>query len=158
MTDMNEVVKTAAQYARQLAKAQTELNEAVDILKPIAKQQLELMRKILKELKLTEEYKHRGIMRAGWVELDVESYYWEEDTHPPKIFVTMWERGYCGDPDSECGGYTMSQHLIDGKPELFEEEYRKQLMAEADKAAKERELQRLKQIQRLENELKGLKG
>lgn len=149
---MNQQIQTAMSAARAFYEASNAFDEAKKALEPLAKQQIEITKKVVTELSLKEMYEYRPFFYYDWVEFEIGGYY-EGTSDTPVINVQLWYRGRGGDSDSMEGLFTLSQRIIDGKPELFEEELRAKL---SDNAAKKRQAEREKkerQIKQLQAEL-----
>ena len=139
-----------ARAAKRFIAATKSLEEATDILMPCAKQQAEIIKKVLTELGLSSEYKYRNLMYYDWIELEVE--------YTDTIMYQLWERGRCGDSDQRLGSYRLSQHIIDGHPEKFEAEIRAQYEAESKKKLQSDAEEKQRKIAQLQNELMKLQG
>lgn len=135
---MNEHIKTAMSAARAFFEASNAFDEAKEALKPLAKQQIEITKKVVTELDLKGTYEYRPFFYFDWLEFEIGGYY-EGASDTPVINCQLWYRGRCGDSDSIEGEFKLSQHIIDGKPELFEDELRAKL---GDQAAKKRQAER----------------
>ena len=156
---MTDNVKTAAARAvRRFVLASRVIEEARDALMPYAKEQAEIMKKVIRELKLSSEYKYIGIIVHEWIELEVGGFY--EGSSPfPVINCQLWEggRGY-GNPDREVGSFRLSQHIINGQPEKFETEFRSKHEGEAKNKAQTQCEQKQRQIEHLQAELAKLQS
>lgn len=135
---MNEQIKTAMSAARAFYEAEQAFEVAKEALMPYAKLQAEITKKVADELGLRSEYTYRPYFGYSWIELEIGGYY-QGASDIPVIQCNLWYRGRCGDSDSIEGGFTLSQHIINGKPELFEDELRAKL---GDAAAKKRQTER----------------
>lgn len=135
---MNEAVKTAQQAARAFYEAEQAFEAAKEALMPYAKQQAEITKKVADELGLRSDYTYRPYFGYSWIELEIGGHY-EGSSDIPVIECNLWYRGRCGDSDSIEGGFTLSQHILNGQPELFEDELRAKL---GDQAAKKRQAER----------------
>ena len=135
---MNEQIKTAMSAARAFYEASEAFDQAKEALKPLAKQQIEITKKVVTELGLKDQYDYKPFFYYDWLEFEIGGYY-EGTSDTPVIEVNLWYRGRCGDSDSIEGTFKLSQHIINGKPELFEDELRAKL---GDQAAKKRQAER----------------
>lgn len=135
---MNEHIKTAMTAARAFYEASNAFDEAKEALEPLAKQQIEITKKVVTELGLKDSYDYRPFFYYAWMEFEIGGYY-EGASDSPVINCQLWYRGRCGDSDSVEGSFKLSQHIIDGRPELFEDELRAKL---GDQAAKKRQAER----------------
>ena len=154
---MNEHIKTAMTAARAFYEASEAFDQAKEALKPLAEQQIETTKRVVTELGLKDDYKYRPFFYYDWLEFEIGGYY-EGTSDTPVIECHLWYRGRCGDSDSIEGSFKLSQHIIDGKPELFEDELRAKL---GDQAAKKRQAEReqkQRQIAQLQEELNKLQG
>ena len=149
---MNEQIKTAMTATRAYFEASEAFDQAKEALKPLAKQQIEITKKVVTELGLKETYEYRPFFYFDWLEFELGGYY-EGTSDTPVIECNLWYRGRCGDSDSIEGTFKLSQHIINGQPELFEDELRAKL---GDQAAKKRQAEReqkQRQIQELQAQL-----
>lgn len=135
---MNEQIKTAITAARAYYEASEALDKAKEALMPLAKQQIEITKKVVTELGLKDNYDYRAMFYYDWIEFEIGGYY-EGTSDTPVINCELWRRGRCGDSDSIEGEFKLSQHIINGQPELFEDELRAKL---GDLAAKKRQADR----------------
>ena len=152
---MNTQIQTAVSAARAFYEASEAFDAAKEALKPLAKQQIDITKKVANELGMKEHYDFRAMMYYDWMELEVGGYY-EGNSDTPVINVNLWERGRCGDSDSIEGSFKLSQHIIDGQPEKFEDELRAKL---GDAAAKKRQAEReqkQREIEALQKDLERL--
>lgn len=76
----------------------------------------------------------------------------------PVINVEMWERGYCGDPDSVEGAFQLDELILLNKDEEFEAKLMAQYESQSQKEARQKEEERQRQIKALEQQLATLKG
>ena len=149
---MNEHIKTAITAARTFYEASNAFDEAKGALKPYAKQQIEITKKVVTELGMKDHYDYRPMFYHDWIEFEVGGYY-EGTSDTPVIECNLWYRGRCGDSDSVEGSFKLSQHIINGRPEKFEDELRAKL---GDTAAKKRQAEReqkQRQIEELRSQL-----
>lgn len=149
---MNQQIKTAMSTARAFYEASNAFDEAKEALKPLAKQQIEITKKVVTELGLKDQYDYKPFFYYDWLEFEIGGYY-EGTSDTPVIECNLWYRGRCGDSDSIEGTFKLSQYIIDGKPELFEDELRAKL---GDTAAKRRQAeyeQKQRQITQLQADL-----
>lgn len=149
---MNDHVKTAQSAARAFYEAERALEEAKGALMPYAKQQIELTKKIVIELGMKDHHDYRPFFRYDWIELEVGGYY-EGDSDVPVINCQLWQRGRCGDSDSMEGEFKLSQHILDGQPERFEDELRAKLGDAAAKKRQQEREQKQRQIEELQAQL-----
>ncbi len=149
---MNDLIKTATSAARAYYEASQAFDEAKEALMPLAKQQIEITKKVVTELGMKENYTYRPFFYYDWIEFEVGGYY-EGASDTPVIECHLWYRGRCGDSDSIEGSFKLSQHIIDGRPEAYEDELRAKL---GDVAAKKRQAdreQKQRQIDELQSQL-----
>lgn len=152
---MNELIKTAVSAARAFFEASRAFDDAREALVPLAKQQIEITKRVATELGLKDGYDYRPMFYYDWVEFEVGAYY-EGASDTPVIECQLWYRGRGGDPDCIEGSFKLSQHIVDGRPEVFEDELRAKL---GDVAAKKRQAEReqkQRQIAQLQEELNKL--
>lgn len=152
---MNEHIKTAMTAARAFYEASNAFDEAKEALKPLAKQQIDITRKVVTELGLKDTYDYRPMFYYDWLEFDLSGHY-EGASDIPAINCQLWYRGRCGDSDSIEGSFKLSQHIIDGQPELFEDELRAKLGGEAAKKQQAEREQKRRQIEELQAQLNRL--
>ena len=153
---MNEQIKQAMTAARAFYEASEAFDQAKDALMPFAEQQIEITKKVTSELGMKDNYDYRPFFYYDWLEFEIGGYY-EGASDTPVIECNLWYRGRCGDSDSIEGSFKLSQHIIDGQPELFEDELRAKL---GDAAAKKRQAEReqkQRQIEELQAQLDELK-
>lgn len=156
MNELNELAKSAAAAAKAFHEAQEQLDAALEQLKPVAKHQIELTKKVYSEMGVPlEGYDLRGYRYYDWIEFEVGGYY-EGDSQIPVIICQLWERGRCGDPDSYETTFTLSRHIINGEPEKFEQELRAKLQKKADEEAQRREKTKVAEIARLQKQIEEL--
>jgi hypothetical protein len=154
---MNTTITTAISAARAIYDASLAFDEAKEALDPLIKQQIEITRKVVSDFNLKEDYDFRAMAYHDYYEVEIGGYY-EGDSDTPVIEVQLWYRGRCGDSDSQEGSFTLDQHIIDGKPDLFEAVLRARLQDRADRKAKqEREATQL-QIAALQAKIAKLQG
>lgn len=145
---MNDPTKTATSGARAFYGAGQAFDQAKESLKPLAKQQIEITKKVASELGMKEHYDYRAFFYYDWIELEIDTW-----TKEPTITVSFWGRGRCGDPDSHEGSFKLSSRIVNGEPEKFEAELRLKFAAEAEKTAKHTAEQKQREIARLQAEL-----
>lgn len=149
---MNEQIKTAMSAARAFYEASEAFDQAKEALEPYAKQQIELTKKIVTELGMKDHYDYRPMFYYDWLEFEIGGYY-EGASDTPVIECQLWYRGRCGDSDSIEGTFKLSQHILSGQPEKFDDELRAKL---GDTTAKKRQAEReqkQRQIAELQSEL-----
>ena len=154
---MNEQIKTDMSAARAFFEASNAFDEAKEALKPLAKQQIEITKRVVTELGLKETYEYRPFFYFDWLEFELGGYY-EGASDTPVINCQLWYRGRCGDNDSIEGEFKLSQHIINGQPELFEDELRAKLGDEASKKRQAGREQMWSHIFQLQAELAKLQG
>lgn len=142
---MNETtIKTVLSAARAFYEASEAFDAAKDALVPLAEQQISITKKVATELGLQGDYRFRPVFYYDWVEFSIGDYS-QGASNTPVIKVELWERGRGGDASQMEEEFALSQHIIDGKPELFEEELRarfgdivtKQRQAECERTQRE---------------------
>lgn len=149
---MNDLIKTATSAARAFYEASQAFDEAKEALKPLAKQQIEITRKVVAECNMKENYTYRPFFYYDWIEFEVGGYY-EGASDTPVIECLLWYRGRCGDSDSVESRFKLSQHILEGRPEAYADELRAKL---GDVAAKKRQAeqeQKQRHIAQLQAEL-----
>lgn len=152
---MNQILKTAQLAAIAYADASQKLDEAKEALKPFARQQIEITRRVAEECGQRYEYDYKPYFYFDWIELEIENYCYV-GSEVPRITCQLWYRGRCGDNDSVEAAFTISEHVMNGEPEKFEAELRDKLEnVQAKKARLERE-RKEKEIARLQAELADL--
>jgi hypothetical protein len=154
---MNDLIKTATSAARAFYEASQAFDEAKEALEPLAKQQIEITKRVAAECNMKENYSYKPFFYYDWIELEVGGYY-EGSSDTPVIECQLWYRGRCGDHDSNEGSFTLSQHIINGEPEKFEAELRAKLETEGQKKARAEREQKERQIAQLQADLKKLEG
>lgn len=154
---MNDLIKTATNAARAFYEAERSFEEAKDALMPLAKQQVEITKRVASECNMKENYTYRPFFYYDWIEFEVGSYY-ESTSDTPVIECQLWYRGRCGDSDSIEGNFKLSQHIINGEPEKFEAELRAKLETEGQKKARAEREQKERQLAQLQADLKKLEG
>ncbi len=156
MNELNALAKNAAQAAKAFHQAQEQLDAALEQLKPVAKLQVELTKKVYSEMGVPlEGYALRGYRYYDWIEFEIGGHY-EGDSDIPAITCQLWERGRCGDPDTYETSFTLSRHIINGEPEKFEQELREKLQKKAAEEAQRRERTKAAEIARLQQQLEEL--
>jgi hypothetical protein len=154
---MNDLIKTATNAARAFYEASEAFDKAKDALMPLAKQQVEITKRIATECGLLEHYEYRQYRYYDWIELEVGGYY-EGASDTPVIECQLWYRGRCGDSDSMEGNFKLNKHIINGEPEKFEAELRAKLETEGQKKARQERERKEREIARLQAELAQLQG
>lgn len=152
---MNTQIQTAMSAARAFYEASEAFDAAKEALKPLAKQQIDITKRVTTELGMKDDYRYRPFFYYDWLEFEVGGYY-EGTSDTPVIECHLWYRGRCGDSDSIEGSFKLSQHIIDGQPEKFEDELRAKL---GDAAAKKRQAEReqkQREIEALQKDLERL--
>jgi plasmid maintenance system antidote protein VapI len=153
---MNEHIKTAMSAARTFVEASEALDQAKEALKPLANQQIEITQKVAIKLGLKDSYDYRAMFYYDWFEIGC---YYEGASDTPVINVNLWYRGR-GDIDIDTvgGSFKLSQHIINGQPELFEEQLRTKLNVQATKKLQAEREQKQRQIEQLQAQLDKMKG
>ena len=154
---MNDLIKTATNAARAFYEASEAFDQAKSALEPLAKQQIEITKRIATECNMKENYTYRPFFYYDWIEFEVGGYY-EGASDTPVIECQLWYRGRCGDSDSMEGSFKLSRHIIEGQPEKFEAELRGKLDGEGQKKARLEREQKERQIAQLQADLKKLEG
>lgn len=154
---MNEHIKTAMSAARAFYEASEALDQAKEALKPYATQQIEITKKVVTELGLKDSYDYRAMFYYDWLEFEIGGYY-EGASDTPVIECQLWYRGRSGDIDTVEGSFKLSQHIINGQPELFEEQLRATLNLRATKKLQAEREQKERQIKELQAQLDKMKG
>jgi hypothetical protein len=154
---MNDLIKTASSAARAFYEASEAFDQAKEALKPLAKQQIEITKKVVTELGMKEHYDYRPMFYYDWIEFEVGGYY-EGVSDTPVIECQLWNRGRCGDSDSVEGSFKLSQHIIDGRPEAYEDELRAKLGDAAATTRQAEREQKQRQIAELQAQLDKLQG
>ena len=152
---MNEQDRPIRNVAHVFHEASEALEAATDALGPYAERQATITKNVLTEYNLRDSFRYRAFFRYDWIEFTVGGYY-HGSSDVPAVECELWERGRCGDSDSEVGTFALNQHIINGEPEKFEAELRAEILAEAlQKADRERE-QKGRRIADLQAELKNM--
>ena len=142
-------IKNVVSAARAFYEASNAFDAAKDALQPLAEQQIKITAKVVDELGLKSDYRFRAMFYFDWIEFEIGGCSRGADD-TPDIIVQLWERGRGGDSDQMEGDFILSQHIIDGKPELFEEELRLELgslAARQRQAARERTQREINELQ-----------
>jgi hypothetical protein len=155
---MDEEILNAHQAAEQLNEAARKV-EAKEYLMDFAKRQRDITKKVLAARGLLDTYEYRHYTRSGWLEIEPQGYLnnGKYGTYPV-IHVEMWERGYCGNPDSVEGGFNLDELILLNKDEEFEQKLMDEYESASQKEARSRAEAKLKQIKALEAQLEQLKG
>jgi len=153
---MNELVKTAMTAARAFYEASNAFAEAKEALKPYAERQIEITKKVVAELGMKDSYDYRAMFHYDWLEFEIGGYY-EGASDTPVIECQLWYRGRCGDSDSVEGSFKLNEHIIAGKPGLFEEQLRAKLGDAAAKKRQQEREQKQRQIKELQAQLDKMK-
>ena len=156
---MNETNKNAHHAAVQANEAATKLEEAKEYLMEYAKRQRDITVKVLTARGLLDNFKYRHFSRKGWLEVEPAGYMnnGKYGTYPV-INVEMWERGYCGDPDTAEGSFQLDELILLNKDEEFEAKLMAEYESQSQKEARQKEEERQRQIKALEQQLATLKG
>lgn len=158
---MNKHVKAARVAAMRFQEASEALDKVKDELMPFAEQQIEITKKVIVECNMKDSYTYKPYFHHDWIELEVNYDSFRTDDEALSIHCDLWYHGRCGDPSTVEGGFTLSEHILNGQPEKFESELRANLETETQKKArqaredKERQLAKLqKDLAKLQEELK----
>jgi hypothetical protein len=154
---MNEQIKSAMSAARAYYEASEAFDAAKEALMPLAKQQIEITKRVASECNMKDIYPYRSFFRYYWIELEIDDYY-EGTSDTPVIVCNLWQRGRCGDSDSIEGSFKLSPHIINGEPEKFETELRAKLESEGQKKARQEREQKERQIAQLQADLTKLQA
>lgn len=156
---MDDEIMNAHQAAVEANEAIAKLERAKEYLMDFAKRQRDITKKVLAARGLLDTYKYRHYDRQGWLEIEPQGYMnnGKYGTYPV-IHIEMWERGYCGDPDSVEGGFTLDELILLGKDDEFEQKMMSEFESDAQKQERQKEEQRQRTIRALEQQLQQLKG
>ena len=155
MGDINDSSKKIAEIISVIDTIAFQTNNLMEY----AKRQRDITVKVLTARGLLDNFKYRHYGRKGWLEVEPAGYMnnGKYGTYPV-INVEMWERGYCGDPDSVEGAFQLDELILLNKDEEFEAKLMAQYESQSQKEARQKEEERQRQIKALEQQLATLKG
>lgn len=137
---------------RNVIQKMQRLNQIRDVyaeqIKQLAKIQLGVHQKIIKEFKLDNGYDERNILRYDYLEIDSDGN------------IQLWERGRCGDSDEHLTTIYIDEHIVKNDLDGYEKSLRTKYARQAEQAEiaakKQKDAQReklKKEIVRLSEEL-----
>lgn len=113
-----------------------------DQIQAHAKTQIEIKRRVLKELKLDQAYNHRDIFNYGYMQMSLDS-----------PAVELWDYGRCGDGDSQITSFYVDDLIVKGDLEGYEKKLRAELDVEAESLRKAKEKENEKRREALKRDL-----
>lgn len=134
-------MRTIIERHQRLMKIKEQYEEAI---LDFARDQLAIEQKVLKDLKLTDDWHYRDRLHYDFLRVNGDN---------GSTVVELWETGRCGDSDTYLSEFYVSGHMINGDAEQYEQSFRAMLKQRAEEVEQARQKANEKKREQLRNDM-----